>query len=252
MAVVCRGITDDLLFLLVFGLLLNCLEAACIPLEKERQSLLFLRIPSSPQSPSSMSLLAPSARPPARGALSCPCRCPTGRMEASGFVLPVPQGPSVQRRNRRTRGDARCPRCPWGRRVHTGQAPGCSGRCQSRGMLLAGPRLGPFLCPHLVTWSRASRRCKRESVTGQGLWVAPPALGSVTVPVLPLTPPSRRLPRMECPLSLPATAENRRAAGLGLGRPAKVSVLILVRVAREERKMTFANPKSRRVGNRTR
>lgn len=131
-AVVWRGITDDLLFLLIFRLLPNCLEAVCIPLEKGRQSLLFLRIPPSPQSRSAMSLLAPFPRPPARGALSCPCWCPTGAMEESGFVLPVPPGPSIQRGNRRTRGDARCPGCPQGRRAHTGQAPGRNGGCQSQ------------------------------------------------------------------------------------------------------------------------
>lgn len=79
-------------------------------------------------------------------------------------------------------------------------------------MPLAGPRLIPLLCPHLVTWSGAS-----QVRAGVSYWPRP--LGGSTCPRLgggpawPLTPPSCSF--LECLSLLLAAAEGLRATGLG-------------------------------------
>lgn len=110
----------------------------------------------------------------------------------SGFILPALTELRATGAASGTGGDCHhwgCLRVPWARGAQPEDAAGAGGAGSAPGRAQASlPSPG-----HLV-WSLPE--VERASVTGQGLWVAPPALGWETVSTLPLTPPNGLLPGM--------------------------------------------------------
>ena len=84
----------------------------------------------------------------------------------------------------------------------TGTVSECHGTSghSPRTWLPGAPRaFGPF-CPRMVTWSPGRRlpEVERASVTGRGLWVAPPALAWEMVPARPPRRTSWNVERLSC------------------------------------------------------
>ena len=117
----------------------------------------------------------------------------------SGFILPALTELRATGAASGTGGDCRhwgCFRVPWARGAQPEDAAGSAGAGSAPGRAQAS-----LPSPGHLLWSLPE--VERASVTGRGLWVAPPALGCESVPTPPLPPPAGSFP--ECGTSvLPA------------------------------------------------